>query len=218
MTLLTGPRLDAVASRAHALVVLLHGYGANGADLIGLGESWRSALPHAAFFAPDAPETVPMTFNGYQWFAITRRDAEEYSLGVTAAAPRLEATIDDELKRLNLDPARLALVGFSQGTMMALHVGLRRANAPSAIVGYSGRLADAASLKRAITARPPVLLVHGDADDVIPVGQLHHASAALKDAGVAVTTHVSHGVGHGIGEDGLRIGGRFIADSLARQT
>lgn len=214
MSTLIGPRSAPAAGAPDALVMLLHGYGANGDDLIALADVWRPLSPQALFVAPNAPEPVPMTFNGLQWFAIARRDAAEYRQGVARAAPLLQATIDAELAQAKLAPSRLVLVGFSQGTMMGLHVGLRRAVAPAAILGYSGRLADGDTLRAEMTAKPPIQLIHGDQDDLIPVAQMHAAAKALTDAGLQVATHVSRGVGHGIGEDGLRLGGAFIAASL----
>ena len=140
--MLDGPRLEAASGSADALVVLLHGYGANGEDLIALGQEWRRALPRAAFVAPNAPEALPMAgMGGLQWFPLTMRDPTEYWRGVSAAGPGLAAFLEAELKRHRLPPQRLALVGFSQGTMMALHVGLRLNPPPAALIGYSGMLA-----------------------------------------------------------------------------
>jgi phospholipase/carboxylesterase len=152
---------------------------------------------------------------GYQWFGITRMQPDEMLRGVERAAPVLNAFIDAELARLGLDGSRLALVGFSQGTMMSLHVGLRRAASPVAIVGFSGALPGPERLPAEIVSRPPVLLVHGDADDMIPVQALHVAANGLGAAGVSVRWHVSRGVGHGIAPDGLELAGRFLADAFA---
>jgi phospholipase/carboxylesterase len=151
---------------------------------------------------------------GYQWFGISRLDPAEMARGVSSAAPVLEAFIDAELARLGLDASRLALVGFSQGTMMSLHVGLRRKVSPAAIVGYAGRLAGADRLPEQIAARPPVLLVHGDADEVIPVEALFASAHGLGAAGVHAAWHVSRGVGHGIAPDGLELAGKFLADAF----
>jgi phospholipase/carboxylesterase len=153
---------------------------------------------------------------GRQWFALTFRDPDERWRGVNKAAPILERFLDAELARRQLPPAALALVGFSQGTMMALHVGLRRPAAPRAIVGYSGLLvepppAQAEKFAAEIKSRPPVLLVHGNRDDLIPVQALFHAANGLSALGVPTEWHISAGIGHGIDEDGLRYGGEFIA-------
>lgn len=212
---LNGPRLPAASGKADRLVVFCHGYGADGNDLIDLGRHWQRLLPTAAFASPHAPERCAMSPMGYQWFAITRMQPEEMLRGVERAAPVLNAFIDAELARHGLDGSRLALVGFSQGTMMSLHVGLRRPVPPAAIVGFSGALPGAERLPDEIVGRPPVLLVHGDADDMIPVQALHAAANGLGAAGVAVRWHVSHGVGHGIAPDGLELAGKFLADAFA---
>jgi phospholipase/carboxylesterase len=216
MTLqLNGPRLPAAGGKADRLVIFCHGYGADGNDLIGLGRHWQRLLPTAAFASPHAPERCAMSPMGYQWFGITRMQPDEMLRGVERAAPVLNAFIDAELARLGLDGSRLALVGFSQGTMMSLHVGLRRAASPVAIVGFSGALPGPERLPAEIVSRPPVLLVHGDADDMIPVQALHVAANGLGAAGVSVRWHVSRGVGHGIAPDGLELAGRFLADAFA---
>lgn len=217
---LDGPRLTpASGGAARQLVVLLHGYGADGNDLIELGRAWRNLLPDAAFVSPHAPDPCGQAPVGREWFPLTFRDPHERWTGVNAAAPVLDRFLDAELDRHALPPAALALVGFSQGTMLALHVGLRRAAAPAAIVGYSGMLvlpadADPDHLAGAVRARPPVLLVHGDQDDLIPAQALFHGTRALAAFDIPAEWHLSHGVGHGIDEEGLRHGGEFLARRL----
>ena len=213
---LDGPRLPPRSGNARQLVVFLHGYGANGDDLIEVGRVWQQLLPQAAFVSPHAPEPCPGAPGGRQWFGLTFRDPNERWRGVTSAAPGLERFLDAELARHQLSPAALALVGFSQGTMMALHVGLRRAAAPAAIVGYSGLLVlppdnNVEAFAAEIKARPPVLLVHGDQDDLIPPQALFQATQGLAAIGVPVEWHLSTGVGHGIDGEGLRHGGEFLA-------
>ena len=213
---LDGPRLAPRSGSARQLVVFLHGYGANGDDLIEVGRVWQPLLPQAAFVSPHAPEPCPVAPGGRQWFGLTFRDPNERWRGVTSAAPGLERFLDAELARHQLSPAALALVGFSQGTMMALHVGLRRALAPAAIVGYSGLLVlppdnNGEAFAAEIKARPPVLLVHGDQDDLIPPQALFQATQGLAAIGVPVEWHLSTGVGHGIDGEGLRHGGEFLA-------
>lgn len=212
---LNGPRLPAAKGQADRLIVFLHGYGADGNDLIGLGAEWQRLMPTAAFVSPNAPQPCAGAPMGYQWFPITRLDPIEMMRGVESAAPHLNSFIDAELARLNLDGSRLALVGFSQGTMMSLHVGLRRKVAPAAIVGYSGALTGPERLLNEIQSRPPVLLIHGDADQMIPVQALYMAANGLAAAGVAVRWHVSRGIGHGIGPDGLELAGKFLVDAYA---
>jgi phospholipase/carboxylesterase len=211
MASLSGPRLSPVTGPAAQLVVLLHGYGADGDDLIGLAPHWQEFLPTAAFVAPHAPDPVPGAPSGFQWFPISRIDPHEMQGGVAAAAPRIEQFIEAELARLNLPPERLVLAGFSQGAMLALHLGLRRAVPPAAIVGFSGLLA-APPPKDGM--RPPVLLTHGDADTVIPVGAMFAAASTLGAAGVPVQWHMARGMGHGIDPDGLALAGLFMALAL----
>jgi phospholipase/carboxylesterase len=215
--LLDGPRLEPRAGgAARQLVVFLHGYGADGNDLIEIGRAWQPLMPHAAFVSPHAPEPCGQAPSGRQWFALTFRDPNERWIGVGKAAPALEAFLDAELARRNLPPSALALVGFSQGTMMALHVGLRRKAAPFAIVGYSGLLVvppdgNAEKFAAEIQSRPPVLLIHGERDDLIPVQALFQAANGLAALGLAVEWHLSADTGHGIDPEGLRQGGEFIA-------
>src|SRR5260221_6775827 len=212
---LNGPRLAAAhGAKADRLIVFCHGFGADGNDLIGLGAEWQRAMPGAAFASPHAPQRCDMSPMGFQWFPITRMDPAEMMRGVESAAPSLDAFLDAELARLGLDGSRLALVGFSQGTMMALHVGLRRKVAPAAIVGYSGALAGPEKLLNEVQSRPPVLLVHGDADDRIPVQALSLAANGLAAAGVPVRWHISRGVGHGIAPDGFDLAGKFLVDAF----
>jgi phospholipase/carboxylesterase len=213
---LDGPRLPPAAGGApRQLVVFLHGYGADGNDLIGLGREWAKALPHAVFVSPHAPEPCGMAPMGRQWFNLTVRDAGELVRGVKQAAPALEAFLDAELKRHDLSARALALVGFSQGTMMALGVGLKRNPAPAAIVGYSGALATVEALPKDPGSAPAILLVHGDSDEVIPVDAMFMAREQLAQAGLAVEWHVAQGIGHGIDAQGLHLGGAFLKNAFA---
>jgi phospholipase/carboxylesterase len=216
---LDGPRLmPASGGKPKQLVVLLHGYGANGNDLTSLGQHWRQLLPEALFISPHAPEPCAGNpFAGRQWFDLTFRDPGERWRGVNHAAPALDAFLDNELAALGLADDSLALVGFSQGTMMALHVGPRRPRAMAGIVGFSGLIAGPEHLAREIVSRPPVLLAHGDRDDVIPVEALHEARNVLGGANVPVQWHVSAGLPHGIDGDGLDLAGRFLADVFNRR-
>jgi len=221
MAELDGPRLEPRAGAPRQLVVFLHGYGADGNDLIDIGRAWQGLLPQAAFVSPHAPEPCGQAPTGRQWFNLTFRDPNERWVGVNKATPVLEHFLDAELKRRNLPASGLALVGFSQGTMMALHLGLRRATAPLAIVGYSGLLVVPPDLKpeafaAEIKSRPPVLLVHGDQDDLIPAQALFQASSGLASLGIGVEWHLSAGIGHGIDQEGLRHGGEFLRRAFAR--
>jgi len=214
---LTGPRL-APRSRgpARQLVIFLHGYGADGNDLIELGHAWQNLLPDAAFASPHAPEPCGQAPPGRQWFPLTFRNKNERWIGVNKAAPALKQFIDEELKRNNLSGNALALVGFSQGTMMALHVGVRRSERPAAIVGYSGLfvLPDGAkpeAVSGEIKVRPPILLIHGDRDDLIPAQALFLSAQYLSALEIPTEWHMSAGLGHGIDQEGLRHGGEFLA-------
>lgn len=208
---LSGPRLPPARGNATHLVVLCHGYGADGNDLIGLAPHWQRLLPTVAFAAPNAPQPCAGAPSGYQWFPISRADPAEMQRGVEQAAGLLNSFLDAELARLNLPPERLALVGFSQGTMMSLHVGLSRGVKPTVIVGYSGMLARAGAPSALPPDAPPILLVHGDADPMIPIEAMFASAAALGQAGASVQWHVSAGVGHGIDPVGLDLGGTFLA-------
>jgi phospholipase/carboxylesterase len=222
MAELDGPRLEPRPGPARQLVVFLHGYGADGNDLIEIGRAWQGLLPGTAFVSPHAPRPCGQAPVGREWFPLTFRNPEERWTGVNQAAPILESFLDAELKLRNLPPSALALVGFSQGTMMSLHVGLRRAVAPAAIVGYSGMLvmpenAEADAFAAEIRSRPPVLLIHGDADQLIPVQALLHAAQGLAALDVPAEWHISAGIGHGIDQEGLRQGGEFLARCFARR-
>lgn len=208
-----GPRLPAKSRKARHLVVFLHGYGADGNDLVQIGRQWQSWLPDAEFVAPHAPDRCTQSPRGRQWFPLTLRDPNERWNAVVAARPGLDAFLDAELARAGLDDSKLALVGFSQGTMMALHVGLRRLRPPAAILGFSGMLVSPDQLGEA-TARPPILLVHGDADQVIPLDALFQSADGLAKAEIPCQWHLSLGIGHGIDAAGLRHGGLFLASSL----
>ena len=205
---LSGPRLPPARGAATHLVVLLHGYGADGNDLISLAGHWQSLLPTTAFVAPNAPDRVPGAPSGFQWFGLSRMDPQELTRGLAAAGPLLDAFLDQELSRLGLGADRLALVGFSQGTMLSLHVGLSRPAKPAAIVGFSGLLAAPPPKD---SPAPPVLLAHGNADQVIPVQAMFAAASDLGAAGVPVQWHMTHGVGHGIDPVGLDMAGQFLS-------
>jgi phospholipase/carboxylesterase len=207
---LSGPRLPPARGKATHLVVLCHGYGADGNDLIGLAPHWQRFLPTTAFVAPNGPEPCAGAPVGYQWFPISRMDSTEIRRGVEGAASLLEAFTDSELKRLELGADRLALVGFSQGTMMSLRVGLGGARKPAAIIGYSGMLAGAEAIAPLPPDAPPILLVHGDSDPMIPAEAMFVSAGALGRAGGAVQWHLSAGTGHSIDPVGLQLGSNFL--------
>jgi phospholipase/carboxylesterase len=196
------------------IVLLLHGYGSNGADLISLAPHWQRDLSDALFLAPNAPQRLGSMATAYQWWPLTAFTPAALASGATSAAPALDAFINRKLDQYGLTDANLAIVGFSQGTMMALHVGLRRTHEVAAIVGYSGMLTGAHELSHLAITKPPVLLVHGSADPVVPVAALHAAKSALEHLDIDVTAHIANGVGHTVDPVGLRMGGDFIAKVL----
>jgi phospholipase/carboxylesterase len=219
---LDGPRIEPRSGKAKQLVVFLHGYGADGNDLIEIGRAWQGLLPDAAFISPHAPHPCGQAPTGREWFPLTFREPGEHWRGATAAAPMLNEFLDVELARRNLPPQALALVGFSQGTMLSLHAGLRRATPPAAIVGYSGFLvmpinAGPDAIKGEITSRPPVLLIHGDQDELIPVQGLFQSAQILAALDIPAEWHISAGVGHNIDQEGLRHGGEFLARAFRAQ-
>ena len=203
---LSGPRLMPKSGKATHLVVLCHGYGADGNDLIGLAPQWQHALPTVGFVAPNAPQPCPGA--GFQWFPISRLDPQEMQKGVEGASAALETFVMAELGRLELTSDRLALVGFSQGTMMSLHVGLRSTIKPAAIVGFSGLLPGVPP--QSDSTSPPILLLHGAAAPLIPVTALFMTAAALGASGFGVQWHVSPGLEHGIDEAGIGIAAQFL--------
>ncbi|MDP6572646.1 MAG: prolyl oligopeptidase family serine peptidase [Rhodospirillales bacterium] len=207
---LSGPSVaPASGGKAEQVVMFVHGLGADGNDLIGLAPHYRHVLPDAFFVSPDAPYPYDMAPIGRQWFPIGDFSAESRLAGVVAAAPILDAFIDETLAAHGLGADRLLLVGFSQGTMMSLHVGLRREAPVAGIIGHSGMLAGRHLLDAEIRSRPPVLLTHGEADPLLPVQSLPRAEAALEEAGVSVEAHVRPGLGHGIDEECVHLGLAF---------
>ncbi|MGH7126430.1 MAG: alpha/beta hydrolase [Stellaceae bacterium] len=213
---LEGPRRPPRrGGKPKSLVVLLHGLGADGNDLISLAPYWAPHLPETEFLSPHAPFPCDMAPVGYQWFSVQDRSPEAMLAGVRAAAPFLEAFLDDVLAARGLDESRLVLVGFSQGAMMSLFVGLRRAKPVAGILGYSGRLVGEETLGEELRSKPPVLLMHGTTDEIVPFESLAHAETHLKAHGVPVTTLRRPGLGHSIDEIELAKGGEFLKSVLA---
>jgi len=212
MTELTGPRLDAQNGAADALVIFLHGYGSDGSDLIRLGEVLAEHLPSVTFIAPNAPDPCANNPTGFQWFPIPWLDGsseEESEEGAERAVDLLNNYLDEVAEREAIAPDRTLLVGFSQGTMLSLHIGPRRKESLAGIVGFSGRLLVPERLEDEIESLPPILLVHGDQDDMVP-----KAATALQEQGLTVYGHVSEGTGHSIAPDGLGVALTFIRQML----
>ena len=217
MAKLVGPSFGpAAGGPPRQLVVLLHGVGADGQDLVGLAPMLARDLPHARFVAPDGPEPCDLAPYGRQWFSLQDRRPERMLAGIVRTAPLLDAFLDEELARYGLTDADLALLGFSQGTMMSLHVGPRRPRAMACILGFSGALVGGEALPDEARSRPPVMLIHGDADDVVPVQALFGAMDALQAAEIPVQWIVRPGLPHSIDPEGIAAGGRFLREMLAR--
>jgi len=213
---LSGPtRPPRSGGKPKQLVMLLHGWGADGPNLIDLADGFAGALPDAQFIAPNAPFECEVNPYGYQWFSLNNRQPQHMFDGVSKAAEIFNIFLDEQLKSLGLDNSKLALVGFSQGTMTALHVALRRTPQIAAVVGFSGSLIGAEQLAKEIISRPPVCLIHGNADDVVPYAALGQAEAALKAQGVSVASHTRPFVGHSIDMEGVKIAGEFLAKYLS---
>lgn len=207
----------AASGQADSLVIFLHGYGADGNDLLGLADPLAPHLPNTLFAAPDAPERSAMNPAGYQWFPIPWIDgsSEEVAAeGMARAIVDLNAFLDQIMQDQGIPAERTVLVGFSQGTMISLHIAPRRAPAFAGVVGFSGRLLDPEQLEDEIISRPPVLLIHGDQDDVVPPQSLPQAAEALQAAGINVYAHVMRGTAHGIAPDGLSVALAFIRQVL----
>ncbi len=213
MAELTGPRRAAKSGNGKYLVVFVHGYGADGNDLIGLADPLAEHLPDVVFHAPNAPQRCTGNPMGFQWFPIPWLDGsseQEAAEGMAVAATLLNDWLDETMQAEGVDAAHTMLVGFSQGTMMSLHIGPRRPEPLAGIVGFSGRLLAPETLAAEAVSRMPILLVHGDADEVVPPQSLPEAADALTKLGYEVYTHISKGMGHGIAPDGLQVALHFI--------
>lgn len=215
---LSGPSYPpAAGGKPRRLVVLLHGLGADGNDLIGLAPYWAPLLPETEFLSPNAPFPCDTAPYGFQWFSSRDRSRPAVLAGVRAVAPILDAFLDEALAARGLGDGDLALAGFSQGTMMSLFVGMRRAQPLAGILGYSGRLLAPELLANELRSRPRILLVHGTEDPLVPYQSLAAAQSELTALGVAVETLICPGIGHSIDERGLRRGGQFLEEVLAQR-
>ncbi len=213
---LDGPRrAPASGGPPRHLVILLHGLGSDGNDLISLAPRFAQVVPDAAFVSPHGPFPYDMAPMGRQWFSLQAQAPAAILAGLRSAAPILDAFIARELERHGLSDERLVLLGFSQGAMVALHCGLRRAKPCAALLCYSSALVAPEILGAEITSRPPVLLVHGAADPVVPFGAMAAAETALKANGVPVQSEARPGLGHGIDETGLRLGAAALETAFS---
>lgn len=217
MRALEGGRKASKSGENSSLVVFLHGYGADGADLLGLAEPLSEHLPDTVFVAPNAPERCIGNPMGYQWFPIPWIDGsseEEAEAGMIRALEDLNAYLDSTMAAEDVSERETVLVGFSQGTMMALHLAPRRDEEFAGVVGFSGRLLRPELLADEAISKPPIVLIHGDQDDVVPPISLPEAGDALQEAGFEVYGHVMKGTGHGIAPDGLGVALSFIGKQL----
>ena len=216
---LNAGRKEPLSGTTRSVVVFVHGYGANGADLLGLADPLGEHLPDTLFVAPDAPETIPGMPMGFQWFPIPWIDGsseEAAARGMAAAVDDLNAFLDALMVDEDVLPEQVVLFGFSQGTMMSLHVAPRREDPVAGIVAFSGRLLEPDLLADEVVSRMPILLVHGDADDLVPPQSLPQAAEALQEAGFKeVYAHIMKGTGHGIAPDGLSVALAFMRDKLS---
>lgn len=207
-----------LSGKTRTIVVFLHGYGADGADLLGLADPLAPHLPDTLFLAPDAPDRCSGNGFGRQWFPIPRMDGSTETAalsGLEASALDLNAFLDAQVRAERVIDSHLALVGFSQGAMMAMHVAPRRAQPMAAVVGISGRLLHPDRLAAEVKCKPPVMLIHGDADPVVPFAEMGRAGQSLTDAGFDTYGHVMKGAGHTIAPDGLSVALSFLHERLS---
>jgi phospholipase/carboxylesterase len=204
---LSGPELAPASGSVKKLVIFLHGYGSNGDDLIGLAPLMRDALPDAHFLSPNAPAPCGMGGPGFEWFQLMDRSALATLTGTQEAGPILDAYITAQRDRFNLTDVDIALVGFSQGTMMALHVAPRREQTLAGVVGFSGMLSGGADGMR---SKPPICLIHGKMDDVVPFDAMAMAELTLREAGLSVETHARPYLPHSIDPEGIEIANAFL--------
>ena len=210
---LSGPRHSPESGRApRQLVILLHGVGSDGNDLIALAPYWAKLLPDAEFISPHAPYPYDMAPQGRQWFSIRDFSNDFLLAGVREVVPILDQFIDDQLARTGLSDDRVALVGFSQGTMMGLYVALRHNDRLAGVVGYSGRLIGLGGSRNSVMSKPPVIMVHGDSDELIPASAMLESTQKFASLDVAAQWHICSGLGHSIDQEGLQIGSKFLRD------
>ena len=216
LPILSGPEYLPKDNKIDGLVILLHGLGSDGNDLIGLVPHWAPHLSNIGFVSPNAPFPCDMAPMGYQWFSLQDRDPHKVRAGVQQAAPILTNFIDQQAKRFNLSYDKIALVGFSQGTMMSLYIAPRMEQQLAGVLGYSGALSGADSLQKDVKSTPPFLLIHGESDDVVDASALPHAVEHLTKAGCAVEHNLTPNLGHSIDMNGLKQGGRFLHKILIK--
>ncbi len=216
MSALEGPIVEPqTGEKPEQLIIFCHGYGADGNDLIGLSSYFQKILPNAIFMSPNAPQKCDLNPLGYQWFDFQSGDPALIWKGVLEAASVLNSFIDEQLEKYNLSDDNLALIGFSQGTMMSLHVGLRRKKPMRALVGFSGKLIGEELLKDDLVSKPPIYLIHGEQDPMVPHQETINAADVLQRHDVEVQKHISPNTPHSIAEDGLKIAIDFLSSKFS---
>lgn len=211
---LFGPELPPMGGGPDSLVVLAHGWRADGDDMLALAQQWAPSLPNTWFMAPNAPIASEELFGSFQWYDLSPENRHTRGAAIREAANILNDFVDQQLAALDLPASRLVMVGFSQGYGVTFDAALRRENAPAALMGYTGSLANRDTLPDEMKAKPPVMLLHGDADPVIPVKALLQSILYLQDLGIDVEWHISHGLGHQIDDPAVLAGGRFLTRIL----
>ena len=216
MSALEGPIVEPqTGEKPEQLIIFCHGYGADGNDLIGLSSYFQNVLPNAIFMSPNAPQKCDLNPLGYQWFDFQSGDPVLIWKGVLEAASILNSFIDEQLEKYNLSDDNLALIGFSQGTMMSLHVGLRRKKPMRALIGFSGKLIGEELLKDDLVSKPPIYLIHGEQDPMVPHQETINAADVLQRHDVEVQKHISPNTPHSIAEDGLKIAIDFLSSKFS---
>ena len=209
---LSGPEFGpASGGKPKQLVILCHGLGADGNDLIGLAPHYAKVLPNAIFVSPNAPFQCDMSPFGYQWFSLQEHTEEAMLAGAQKAQPILDAFIDQQLAKYKLTERNLALVGFSQGTMVSIFTVPRRKIPVAGVVAYSGRLIGNDLMAQEIRCNPPMVMINGDQDELVPVTLQPAAVDTLRALGVKIESHIRPGLGHSIDDVGIKIAQDFLS-------
>lgn len=211
---LIGPELPPISGKAESLVVFAHGWRADGDDMMGLAVQWAPSMPDTYFMAPNAPMPSEEMFGSFQWYDLGPENRHRRGEAVREAANTLNDFLDQQLAWLGLPPEKLVMVGFSQGYGVTFDAALRRVVAPAALVGFTGSIANKKTLPGEILSKPPVMMIHGDADPVIPVKALLESIHYLRDLDFDVTWHISHGLGHEIDQPAVDAGRKFVEEIL----
>ena len=200
------------SGKVKKIVLFLHGYGANGADLLSISDYWIESLPDTIFYSPNAPFSCDVNPMGYQWFKLSDRTPEELESGLEKVEPYLDNLINNLLKIHNLDISKLAVIGFSQGTILSLYSFTQKKKACAGVIGYSGLFFFNEKIKKKIKINFPILLHHGIKDEVIDFNHSLNAENILKKIGFDVSCHIHNNLGHGIDDTALEMGKNFLKE------